>query len=74
MDHIAKSIIAMGLLLVLGGGVMLLLGKFGIHLGQLPGDVNVEGERSSFHFPVVTCIAISIVLTVLLNIAVRLWK
>lgn len=74
MDNVAKTIIAAGLLLVLGGGVMLLLGRLGIHFGQLPGDVNLEGERSSFHFPIVTCIVVSVVLTVLLNVVLRLWK
>lgn len=74
MDSIAKVIIAIGLLLVIGGGVMLLLGKLGIDIGRLPGDVHVEGERSSFHFPIVTCIIVSIVLTILLNVVMRFWK
>ena len=74
MDNLAKILIAVGLLLVLGGGVVLVLGKLGINLGQLPGDVHVDGERSSFHFPIVTCIVVSVVLTVLLNVVLRLWK
>ena len=74
MEGIAKLVIGAGLLLVLAGVVMLVLGKLGIHLGQLPGDINVEGERSSFHFPVVTCIVVSIVLTVLLNLVARFFK
>jgi hypothetical protein len=37
-------------------------------LGRLPGDVRIRGEGWSFYFPVVTCIVISIVLTVLLNL------
>jgi len=74
MENAAKLIIAAGLLLILGGCILLLLGKLGIHLGQLPGDVHVEGERSSFHFPVVTCIVLSIVFTILLNLLARFWK
>lgn len=74
MESTAKIIIALGLLLVLGGGLMLLLGKFGIHLGQLPGDLHVEGRRSSFHVPIMTCILASIALTLLLNLVLRLWK
>jgi len=37
-------------------------------LGQLPGDVNVSKGNFSFHFPIVTCILISIALTVLLRL------
>lgn len=74
VESVAKIIIAAGLLLVLAGGLMLLLGKLGIHLGNLPGDVHVEGERSSFHFPVVTCIVVSVLLTVLLNVLARWWR
>lgn len=74
MNDMAKLIIGAGVVLVLVGGAMLLLGKLGINLGQLPGDIYVEGERSSFHFPVVTCIVVSVVLTVLANVVLRLWK
>ena len=74
MDGLAKLIIGAGVVLVFVGGAMLLLGKLGIHLGQLPGDVNLGGERSSFHFPVVSCLILSVVLTVILNMVIRLWK
>jgi hypothetical protein len=36
-------------------------------LGRLPGDIHFEGKGSSFHFPVVTCIVISVIATVVLN-------
>ena len=74
MDGMAKLIVGAGVVLVFVGSAMLLLGKLGIHLGHLPGDVNLEGERSSFHFPVVSCLILSVILTVILNIAIRLWK
>ncbi len=74
MNEMAKLIIGAGVVLVLVGGVILLLGKLGINLGQLPGDIHVEGERSSFHCPVVTCIVVSVVLTVLLNLVSRWWR
>ena len=58
-------------------GIVLLLGAktswFG-HLGHLPGDIHFEGKRGSFHFPIVTCIIASIVLTVLVNIVLRLFN
>ena len=43
-------------------------------LGHLPGDIHYEGKNTSFHFPVVTCIVVSIVLTVLMNLVLRLFR
>ena len=63
-----------GGLLILAGGLVLLLGKAGINLGHLPGDVHIQGERSSFHFPIVTCILVSVLLTVLFNGVARWWR
>ena len=43
-------------------------------LGRLPGDINIQGDKSSFHFPVATCIIVSIILTFIVNIILRLMK
>jgi choline-glycine betaine transporter len=37
-------------------------------LGRLPGDIRIEREHSSFYFPIVTCIVLSIALSVLLSL------
>ena len=74
MENLAKYVIGAGVALVLLGGVLLLLGRLGIHLGRLPGDIHVAGERTSFHFPLVTCLIVSVVLTVLLNLVMRFWR
>ncbi len=37
-------------------------------LGQLPGDIVLKGENSTFYFPVVSCIAISLIASLLLNL------
>ena len=37
-------------------------------LGRLPGDIRIEREQSAFYFPIVTCIIISIVLSLLMSI------
>lgn len=55
---IGLVIAAIGLLLWSGVG----RGWF----GQLPGDINVSRGNASFHFPIVTCLVISAVLTVLM--------
>jgi hypothetical protein len=37
-------------------------------LGRLPGDIRIERDHSSFYFPIVTCIIISIALSLLLSL------
>ncbi len=38
-----------------------------IGLGQLPGDIILKGENSTFYFPVFSCIAISLIMSILLS-------
>jgi len=66
-------------LLVLGGvtllvGLVLILGSRIGFLGDLPGDIRVERENFSCAFPLATCLLVSLVLTVLANILLRLLK
>jgi hypothetical protein len=57
-------LIILGLVLVATGLLWPWLTKIG--LGRLPGDIHIEGENGGFYFPIVTCLVISIVLSVLL--------
>ncbi len=58
-----KALIAAGLLLAAAGLLVLLAERFGIRLGRLPGDIRIEGRNGGFYFPVVTCILISVLLS-----------
>jgi hypothetical protein len=51
--------------------LLLVFGKIGL-LGKLPGDIHVQKKIFEFHFPVVTCIVASIILSLLLS-AFFLW-
>jgi hypothetical protein len=67
VEAIGKILIIVGLALAVCG--VLLWSGFGKGwLGRLPGDIHVERGGWGFNFPIVTCILISIVLTILLNI------
>ena len=63
-----------GKLLAIFGGLILLLGLalwsgFGAGwLGRLPGDIRIEREHSAFYFPIVTCIIMSIVVSLILSL------
>jgi hypothetical protein len=59
-----RALIAIGLLLLVAGLLWPWLSKLG--LGRLPGDIRIETEGGGFYFPIVTCIVISIVLSLLL--------
>ena len=67
---LARILIAAGILLVLLGG-LLLLGRHLPFLGRLPGDFVLERKGIRIFFPLATCLAISVVLTVLLNLIIR---
>lgn len=58
-DNIAKALIFFGILLVLLGGIFFLAQKF-TWIGKLPGDIHIKKDNFSFHFPIVTCLIVSI--------------
>ena len=64
MNDLGRYIFIVGLVIAALG--LILWSGFGRGwFGQLPGDLNVKGDHYSFHFPIVTCIIVSIVLTLL---------
>lgn len=70
MIPLAKLLIFCGIIMILAG--LVVLGMEKLHwFGHLPGDIHVERKTWSLHFPVVTCIIISIILTILLNLFMR---
>ena len=66
-ESTGKTLMVFGALLVLVGAAIYFGGKF-TALGRLPGDIHIERENFSFHFPIVTSIVVSLVLTVILNL------
>ena len=72
LASLGKWIVILGVALVVVGGLVWLLGRSGLPLGRLPGDIRIEGENVSCYVPIVTMIILSVVLTIVLNIVVRL--
>jgi hypothetical protein len=60
-----RLLILVGLALVALGVLVIALNRFNIPLGRLPGDVVWRGKNSTVYFPWMTCLVISILLTVL---------
>lgn len=66
-SELGKLLIILGLGAILVGLVIMALSRF-ISLGHLPGDIFIKGEHGSFYFPVVSCIVLSVVLSVIMNL------
>jgi uncharacterized membrane protein len=63
-QNFGKLIVITGVIISLIGVVIIFLGKTGLF--KLPGDIEIGGKNWKVFFPVVSCIIISIVLTVIL--------
>lgn len=66
MSDLGRILIFLGLLLVVAGLVVLGLNRLNIPLGRLPGDFNWRGRGWSVSFPLVTCLLLSVLLSLLL--------
>jgi hypothetical protein len=67
---LAKIAMVAGVILLAGGALLLLVGRI-LPMGRLPGDIIWQRGNLSFYFPIVTCIVLSLLLTLLLNIFSR---
>lgn len=64
--EIGRLLLVLGVVLA-GAGLLLMLGaKLPFRLGRLPGDIAYQGRHGSFYFPIVTCIVLSLALTLIL--------
>jgi Protein of unknown function (DUF2905) len=65
MQELGKIVMIIGIVLAIAGVLLWKFpGWFG-WMGRLPGDVSFQKGNFSFYFPIVTCILISVVLTLL---------
>jgi hypothetical protein len=67
MRELGKFVAVIGVIITLLGLVMW-SGFAPTWLGRLPGDIRIERGHSAFYFPIVTCIILSILLSLLLSI------
>ena len=71
VTSIAKYLIYIGVFFLLIGSIIFFLGKIGIGIGRLPGDILIKKDNFTFYFPLVTSIIISILLTIILNVFLK---
>ena len=71
MAPFGKMLIAAGLALVVAGLLVTFAGRLPFRIGRLPGDIYVQGKNSTFYFPLVTCLVLSVLFSVVLWILRR---
>jgi hypothetical protein len=72
MADLGRMLLVLGVALMVIGGIVILLGRPGLPLGRLPGDVVYRGKNTTFYFPLASCILISVVLSTVLFLIGRL--
>ena len=67
MVPIGRVLIVAGIILIVLGVILSYGGLFSsLRLGRLPGDISIKRENFSFYFPIVTCLLVSLILTLVL--------
>ena len=71
LNALGKWLLVIGLVIATAGGLLWLLGRIPF-LGNLPGDIRIQNENFGCFIPLGTMILLSLIVTVLLNVAFRL--
>lgn len=64
--NFGRTLTLIGLAVLILGVIVSLGEKLPIRFGRLPGDIVVRGKHSVFYFPLVTCLLLSVVLSLIL--------
>lgn len=71
MTALSRWVLFLGLGLIVLAGVLYVLGRLNVPLGQLPGDIRIQRGNVSCVVPIVTSLILSGILTLLLNLIIR---
>ena len=74
MLNLGKAIIVLGAILIAVGLLIVLLGRTGLPIGRLPGDIMYRRRNFAFYFPLTTSILLSIVLSLVLYFLSRMHR
>ena len=65
-------LVLLGGIIVIVGLRLILLGRTGLPIGRLPGDIVYRGKNTTFYFPLATSIVVSVVLSILMYVIGRM--
>jgi hypothetical protein len=72
MENLARILVILGGILIAVGGLVYLAARLNLPLGRLPGDIRIQTGNVSCMVPLATMILLSILLTIGLNLIIRL--
>jgi hypothetical protein len=61
-----RMLITAGIVLVIVGLIVMFGERLPLRLGRLPGDIELRGKNSVFYFPLMTCVLLSVVLSLVM--------
>ena len=64
--HMGRTLIAIGIALVVLGVLVTVGAKLPIRWGRLPGDIVIRGKNTTFYFPLVTSVILSVLLSLVM--------
>jgi hypothetical protein len=70
--ELGRALLLLGAMLLAAGAFFYFGGKLPFRLGRLPGDIVHEGEHTTFYFPIVTSLLLSVGLSLLFWLLSRL--
>lgn len=70
-NNITRTLLMVGIVLIVLAFVYHFLGDKLSWLGKLPGDIRYEGENTKVYFPITTMIILSVVFSVVMNLVRR---
>jgi hypothetical protein len=68
---LGRMLITLGVVLIVAGLLVSFAGRLPFRLGRLPGDIHIQGKNSSFYFPLMTCLILSALLSLVMWIVRR---
>jgi hypothetical protein len=74
MSDIGRMLVFVGGLLLVFGLVLILAGKINLPIGRLPGDIVYRGKNTTFYFPLMTSILLSVILSLVLYVVNRMHR
>jgi len=72
--ELGRTLLIFGALLLVVGAFFFFGGRLPFRLGRLPGDIVHKGEHTTFYFPIMTCIVLSVGLSLLFWLLSRLCR
>jgi DUF2905 family protein len=72
VGDLGRMLVFVGGLLLVIGVVLIFAGKMHLPIGRLPGDIVYRGKHTTFYFPLVTCLLLSVILSLVLYFVNRM--